>query len=110
MTGVSRTFGREGRRRFAVACAVAGGLLVYALATNPSGGGIPCIWRTLFDLECPGCGLTHAGALLLRGRFADAAAMNWLIFPLAIVLAQQCFKHLRDLTRYLGTNETRQRS
>lgn len=24
------------------------------------GIGVPCIFKTLFDIECPGCGITHA--------------------------------------------------
>jgi hypothetical protein len=44
-------------------------------------GGIPCLWKTLLGIECPGCGLTHAWALLLCGDLAAAARANGLIFP-----------------------------
>jgi hypothetical protein len=58
-------------------------LLAYGLMVNPETGhgGIPCLWKTLFGFECPGCGLSRAGALLLRGRVQEAARANWLIFP-----------------------------
>jgi hypothetical protein len=46
-----------------------------------SAGGIPCLWKTLLGLECPGCGLTHAWAFLLRGDVAAAVRANWLVFP-----------------------------
>jgi hypothetical protein len=63
-------------------------LFSYGLLVDPDKGtgGIPCLWKTLFGINCPGCGLSRAGAFLLRGRFAEAARMNWLIFPFAIVV------------------------
>ncbi|MDR0615833.1 MAG: DUF2752 domain-containing protein [Synergistaceae bacterium] len=40
-----------------------------------------CLWKLLFGLPCPGCGLTRACLLLARGRFIGAAARNILIIP-----------------------------
>jgi hypothetical protein len=63
-------------------------LLIYGLIVDPETGkgGIPCLWKALFGLNCPGCGLSRAGALLLHGRLAEAAKMNWIIFPVVAVL------------------------
>ena len=60
-------------------------LLLYGLMIDPDtgAGGIPCLWNSLLGMDCPGCGLSRAGALLLRGRVQEAAQMNWLIFPFA---------------------------
>jgi len=60
-----------------------GGLLAYGLLVDPETGqgGLPCLWRLSTGSDCFGCGLSRAGALLLRGRVAEAAAENWLIFP-----------------------------
>jgi hypothetical protein len=57
--------------------------ILYGLVVDPLTGkhGIPCLWHTLFGYTCPGCGLTRAWALLLRGDFHQAARMNWLVFP-----------------------------
>ena len=68
---------------FAGACV----LLVYGLIVDPDtgSGGVPCLWKSLFGLDCPGCGLSRAGALLLHGRVHEAASRNWLIFPFGIV-------------------------
>jgi Protein of unknown function (DUF2752) len=65
-------------------------LLAYALIVDPDTGyrGIPCVWKNLFGFECPGCGLSRAGALLLRGRVHEAVHSNWLIFP--FVWASAC--------------------
>lgn len=45
-------------------------------------GPVLCIFRNLFGVRCPGCGLTRAFACLMHGRLADAWAYN----PLALVL------------------------
>lgn len=41
---------------------------------------IPCLWSTIFDLNCLGCGLTRAFIALLRLDFASAFDLNPLIF------------------------------
>ena len=62
-------------------------LLVYGFIVDPAtgSGGIPCLWRLMLDLSCPGCGLSRADALLVRGHFAAGIAMNWLIIPTWLV-------------------------
>ena len=42
-----------------------------------------CVFRTLIDLPCPGCGLTRAMSLLAHGSFAGAMDLH----PLAPFLA-----------------------
>lgn len=61
-------------------------LVIYGLAVDPTtgDGGIPCLWRLVFGIDCPGCGLSRADALLVRGQVWDAIRMNWLIIPVAI--------------------------
>jgi hypothetical protein len=41
---------------------------------------IPCIWKSIFDLHCPGCGLTTAFISLIELNFKVAFATNWMIF------------------------------
>lgn len=43
---------------------------------------IPCLWRTLFDFECPGCGITTALTYIIRLDFEKAYDANKLIFIL----------------------------
>ena len=48
---------------------------------------IPCIWQSIFDLHCPGCGLTTAFISIIEFDFKNAFETNWLIFiifPLVI--------------------------
>lgn len=67
-------------------------IVIYGLAVNPTtgSGGIPCLWRLIFGVECPGCGLSRAAALLFRGHVHSAVEMNWLILPV-VVIAIYCF-------------------
>ncbi|MCC9043453.1 DUF2752 domain-containing protein [Myroides sp. M-43] len=41
---------------------------------------IPCLWKTLFGVECPGCGLTTAFERLIQLDINGAKKSNWLIF------------------------------
>lgn len=44
---------------------------------------IPCLWKTIFHIECPGCGLTRAFIDILKCNFIDAFNENPLIFIIA---------------------------
>ena len=47
----------------------------------------------MLGFQCPGCGVTRAMTLLMKGRFAEAYALNEaftaVIFPLLLLLAGQ---------------------
>ena len=57
---------------------------------------IPCLWKTLFHTECPGCGLTTALISLLRFDIAGAYSANPLIF---IVLPAMVILFCREILR-----------
>ena len=63
---------------------------------------IPCIWYTLFDIKCPGCGLTRAFMLLLQFDFTGAWASNPLIF---IVFPGLTFYIIKDFTKFVKDNK-----
>ena len=69
--------------RIARAGVVLTALLIYGIIVNPTDGtnGLPCLWKMVFNHECPGCGLSRAGAFLIRGRVSEALSANWLILP-----------------------------
>ena len=46
---------------------------------------IPCIWKSLFGFECPGCGLTSALISLIKLDFRNAIESNWIIFVIVPV-------------------------
>ena len=41
---------------------------------------IPCLWKSIFGFQCPGCGLTTAFISLLDLNFKNAFESNWLIY------------------------------
>lgn len=41
---------------------------------------IPCLWKTFFHVECPGCGLTRAFIEILQLNIIGAYKTNLLVF------------------------------
>ncbi len=58
------------------------GMVLYALTDGRIDICIPCLWTTIFDVHCPGCGLTTAAINLLKFDFTGA----WEANPLAFVV------------------------
>ncbi|WP_340075109.1 DUF2752 domain-containing protein [Leptobacterium sp. I13] len=46
---------------------------------------LPCLNKTLFGIECPGCGLQRSVALLLDGKFEAAFHMYPAIYSLILL-------------------------
>lgn len=45
-----------------------------------TGMGIPCLFRCVFHLQCPGCGITHMLLAMMRGDFSGAFYSHPVIF------------------------------
>jgi len=62
-----------------------------------------CIYRQLFGMRCPGCGMTHAFCAVLHGDFARAFAYNHLViiaFPFFVsIAARHLLSVVHDLHR-----------
>lgn len=54
-----------------------------------SGGGIPCIWRSLTGYPCPGCGLTRSLASLADFQIVESIKFNpnGILFSIVILAA-----------------------
>ena len=55
-----------------------------------------CPIKAIFNMECPGCGLTHALLYLLRGQFINAFYANYTIFlwlPLFFIFIANKYIH-----------------
>ncbi len=59
--------------------------------------GIPCLFRLATGIKCPGCGLTHAFAHLLKLEFSEAWEHNKLAF---IVLPAGIFYIVKDFISF----------
>lgn len=69
----------------ACGCCLAAGA-AYVVADDPSDGGfLPCPFRSLTGLWCPGCGLTRATHHLFRGDLVQALRFN--VFAVLILAA-----------------------
>ncbi|GAA4647725.1 DUF2752 domain-containing protein [Pontixanthobacter gangjinensis] len=47
---------------------------------------LPCLNKSLFGLDCTGCGAQRAAVLLFQGHFKDAFFMYPAIYSLALLL------------------------
>ena len=82
MSAWKRICERLGPRR-AWALAAAGVLSVAALLP-PHGAGVPlCLYRMVFGVRCPGCGLTRSVSCAVRGMWAESLSYH----PFGAVLA-----------------------
>jgi hypothetical protein len=52
---------------------------------------LPCLNKTLFGVECPGCGMQRSVSLIVQGNFKAAFYMYPAIFTLIIMLAFLAF-------------------
>ncbi len=58
-----------------------------------------CLFDSLLDIECWGCGLSRALMLGLQGRILDAVAVNALAVPVLLVLAALFVQQLNTLLK-----------
>lgn len=74
--------------------------VLYYLFYIWSGYGIPCLFRTITGLSCPGCGITRMFVALFGGNVQEAFACNQLAFvllPAAVLYAvRYTFIYIRD--------------
>lgn len=73
-------------------------LAVFLLFLNSFGIRIPCVFRLLTGLKCPGCGTTRMCLSLLHGNVRAAVYYNkivpFLLPPLAIIFVRQCYNYV----------------
>lgn len=47
--------------------------------------GLPCIWKALFGIICPGCGMTRATLAVLRFDLLDALRLHPMVWSMPIL-------------------------
>ncbi|WP_051656620.1 DUF2752 domain-containing protein [Butyrivibrio sp. AE3004] len=73
---------------FKEAAIIAAILMLNAIVYIVTGYGIPCVFKLITGLSCPGCGMTHAYLELLHGNIEGAISYNILsvtVMPLLIL-------------------------
>ena len=75
------------------------------------GFGIPCLFRLVTGLRCPGCGVTHMALCLLRGDLSGAFYENpmvLMLLPIGLILAiRLTYRDLKTGSRRLTKWENR---
>ena len=78
-------------------------VLLYLAAGVFFGIFIPCPFRTVTGLRCPGCGLSHAAVCLTRFDLAGAFKENALFIP---IYAYLIYSFLREFVFNIKKNTT----
>lgn len=68
-----------------------------------TGKGIPCLFRYIFHLQCPGCGITHMFLALLQGNLKEAYQSNPVVFCFLPFLGWIILKSVRNYIRCTKT-------
>ncbi|HQR45331.1 MAG TPA: DUF2752 domain-containing protein [Thermoanaerobaculia bacterium] len=64
------------RRYLGLLLVVAGGIVLFLFDPATHGFYPPCLFKTIFGAQCPGCGSLRAMHQLLHGNLAAAWALN----------------------------------
>lgn len=83
-------------RRFINILAVCLCLIGYYEIVKYTGTGIPCLFRYIFHLQCPGCGVTHMMLAVLQGDLKDAFFSHPVIFCFSPFLGWILLKSIRN--------------
>ena len=112
---MSLTKWQDCNRRFVRALAWWLGLLTagicYGAVVSKIGFGIPCLFRLITGLQCPGCGITHMALCLMHGDLSGAFHANAMVLTLlpvgGILAAKVTLRYLKTGNRQLTRWENR---
>ena len=84
--------------------------LTYYVISSITGLYIPCVFRLVTGLKCPGCGVTHLAVAMLHGDFHEAFMANQLIFillPAAVIYGcYRAYRYVKSGRRDFSVPET----
>ena len=66
---------------------------------------IPCLFKLIFNIPCPGCGMTRAFRQILKFNFRKAMYYNILSVPLLIIGISFIILLIKDLIKKENTVE-----
>lgn len=94
---------KRAQRLFIGAAALLAAGLLYAVFVGATGIAVPCIFRAITGLKCPGCGMTTLCMCLLRLDIPGAWSANpaaFLMLPLgAAVAVDMSVRYIRTGTK-----------
>ena len=98
-----RRASQEDALRLAAAFLGLAALVALAIIPTPvlERGPVICLWRNLFGIQCPTCGMTRAFSSVLHGHFRAAFQYNKLV---TIIFPFTCAVLLRELVRLRRLN------
>jgi hypothetical protein len=64
-------------------------------------GPVICVWKNLYGIDCPTCGMTRAFSCVLHGKFLHAFAYNKLVVVFFPVYCGLLFREAARLMRNL---------
>ena len=83
--------------------------ILYAIWCDLTGLGIPCVFRLLFNIKCPGCGMTHEAVAMTHLDFSGAFSYNMLsltVVPILIlILLIQEIRYIKTAGRKIPLHE-----
>ena len=78
--------------------------IIYAIICSKLGFGIPCLFRKVTGLMCPGCGISRMCLALLKLDFHTAFESN----PMVLILSPLLIAVFADVTvEYIKTGSSR---
>lgn len=69
-------------------------ILIFLLYMNYN---IPCIFKKIFNIPCPSCGLTRAFKLILKLQITKSLSYNILTIPIIIILSTILISTIIDI-------------
>ena len=85
--------------------------ICYGAVVSKIGFGIPCLFRLITGLQCPGCGITHTALCLMHGDLSGAFHANAMVLTLlpvgGILAAKITLRYLKTGNRRLTRWENR---
>lgn len=74
--------------------------LIYGYIIIPMGFHIPCLFKLIYHIRCPGCGLTRMCLSILHGNFIKAIKYNIglvIISPIILyIVCKQIYNYIND--------------
>ena len=96
---------REDRLQFIARCLLKVMLagIIYYIFISVTGKTIPCLFRSITGLKCPGCGVTNLCRYLIEFRVVDAIKCN---IGLALLFPFICHVVIKEISNFVNCKQS----